>query len=317
MNKFLKITISVLVSVFIVLNIVAFAHAYRFTHFKLDNSPRTKEPRNLSFINKVKTIILGVNIPKPTNGNKVPANFETINIKSNKLIECWYQKVPNAKGTIILFHGYSSVKITLLGKAKIFRKLGYNTLLVDFMGSGGSEGNQSTIGYFEAEQVKSCYQYVQKSNPKNIYLYGSSMGAVAIMKAMKDGGIKPKGIIIECPFATMYETVQARFKIMKIPSFPMAPLLVFWGGIQNGFWAFGHNPEEYAKSINCPTLLLHGAKDEKVSIKEINRIYENLNCKKKLVIYKNAGHENYLNKHEKEWSLDIRNFLIKPDLKNK
>ncbi|MFY8107392.1 MAG: alpha/beta hydrolase [Bacteroidia bacterium] len=311
MKKILKASIYGGIIIFLILNIIAFAHAYRFTHFKLDKSPRTKEPKNLSLVNKIKTIVWGVNIPKPTNGDKVPNDYKVLSIKSNKLIECWYKEVPNSKGTVILFHGYSSVKITLLGKAKVFRKLGYNTLLVDFMGSGGSEGNQSTIGYFESEQVKSAFKSIKKTNPKKIILYGSSMGAVAIMKAIHDGGINPNGIIIECPFATMYETVQARFKIMKIPSFPMANLLVFWGGIQNGFWAFNHNPEEYAHSIKCPTLLLYGAKDEKVSLDEINRIYRNLNEKKKLNIYKNAGHENYLNKYEKEWTIDIRSFMEK------
>ena len=40
-----------------------------------------------------------------------------------------------------------------------------------------------------------------------------------------------------------------RFHSMKIPSFPMAVLLDFWGGVQNGFWAFGHNPTAYARSV--------------------------------------------------------------------
>lgn len=40
------------------------------------------------------------------------------------------------------------------------------------------------------------------------------------------------------------------------PTFPMTGLLVFWGGVQNGFWAFGHNPTAYAKKISCPTLVL-------------------------------------------------------------
>ncbi|MBC8884363.1 hypothetical protein H9X57_16275 [Flavobacterium piscinae] len=54
------------------------------------------------------------------------------------------------------------------------------------------------------------------------------MGAVAIMKAISDFEIKPKGIIIECPFGSMYKTVGARFESMNVPTFPMAGLLVFW-----------------------------------------------------------------------------------------
>jgi len=112
------------------------------------------------------------------------------------------------------------------------------------------------------------------------------MGAAAIMKSINDYRIEPKGIIIECPFGSMYQTVCARFNKMNAPTFPMAGILLFWGGIQNGFWGFSHNPAEYAKNINCPTLLLYGEKDKSVSQKEIKEIFANLKGPKKLTIYK-------------------------------
>ena len=135
------------------------------------------------------------------------------------------------------------------------------------------------------------------------------MGAVAIMKAMKDYGLKPDGIILECPFGSMSETVEARFKSMNVPTFPMAGLLVFWGGIQNGFWAFGHNPAEYAKHISCPTLLLFGEKDKNVTRGEIDQIFQNLVGEKKLATYQLAGHDNYLTKYKAEWTKDVSEFL--------
>jgi alpha-beta hydrolase superfamily lysophospholipase len=137
------------------------------------------------------------------------------------------------------------------------------------------------------------------------------MGAVAIMKSINDHSLKPKGVILECPFGTMSQTVSARFNNMGIPSFPMANLLVFWGGVQNGFWAPSHNPTEYAKKIKCPTLLLYGAKDDKVSRSEIDEIFSNLNGEKELKVYTNAEHESYLDKYKQEWTLDIEQFLDK------
>jgi pimeloyl-ACP methyl ester carboxylesterase len=138
------------------------------------------------------------------------------------------------------------------------------------------------------------------------------MGAVAIMKAINDYQIKPEAIIIECPFGSMYQTVCARFRSMNVPAFPMAGLLVFWGGVENGFWAFGHSPTEYAKNITCPALLLYGAQDEKVSKEETDVIFANLNGKKELKIYQEAGHENYLSKYKNEWTQDVEAFLHQP-----
>lgn len=291
------------------MNIVAIFHAYKSTHFSKAKIEKTKSAANLSTVNKITALIFGVNNPRPENNTIPTNNFEVVKLKSNKEIECWNIKTENSKGYVILFHGYGGNKSSMLDKAEAFLELGYNTLLVDFMGSGGSEGNQTTIGYLEAEQVQTCFNYLQKEGEQNIFLYGTSMGAVATMKAISDYNINPKGIIIECPFGSMYRTVSARFKTMNAPTFPMAGLLVFWGGIQNGFWAFNHNPTEYAKKINCPILLLHGAKDEKVSTEEIKSIYNNLAGVKKLQIYKDAGHENYLLKYKNEWAEDVKEFL--------
>lgn len=302
--------IRIIIASFLVINCIAFFHAYKFTHFTTDNSEKTKTPDKLSKLEKAKTLFFGVNNPKPKNKKFPTQKFQTIRLKSNKEIECWLIKNKNSKGTIILFHGYGSEKSSMIDKSDEFIKLGFSTLLVDFMGSGNSEGNQTTIGFKEAEEAKTAFDYINQSGEKNIFLFGTSMGAVSIMKCINDYQIKPKGIIIECPFGSMYQTVCARFKKMNAPTFPMAGILLFWGGIQNGFWGFSHNPTEYAKNISCPTLLLYGEKDKSVSKSEIDEIYKNLRGKKELRFYKNTGHENYLLKNKVQWNQDINSFLL-------
>lgn len=310
-KKTAKTTLWIFLIVFIFMNIVAFFHAYKFTHFAKINSKKTESPKKLSTFEKFETVLFGVNNPRPTNTYLPSQKFETLKLQSNKEIECWTIKTDNSKGTVILFHGYGSKKSSLLNKSDEFLKLGYDTLLVDFMGSGSSEGNQTTIGFKEAEEVKTAFEYLEKQGEKNIYLFGNSLGAVAVMKAMSDFNLDTKGIILECPFGSMYKTTCARFSNMNVPSFPMAGLLVFWGGVQNGFWAFGHKPTEYAKNINAPTLLLYGEKDDKVSREEIDEIYSNLNGTKQLKTFKLSGHEDYLNKYKEIWIDDIHDFLKK------
>jgi uncharacterized protein len=299
---------------FVLLNVVAYFHAYKFTHFADSNLQKTKNPEKLTTVDKVKTLVFGVSNPKPTNKAK-PTRFETVELQSNKKISCWYATKKynsiqdSTKGTIILFHGYSAEKSTMLDKAEEFEKLHFNVLLVDFMGCGASEGNQTTLGYMEALEVKTAVEFLNKKGEKNIYLFGTSMGAVAILKSVADYNLNVKAIIIECPFGSMYQTTCARFNTMGVPTFPMAGLLVFWGGVQNGFWAFGHNPTQYAKQIKCPTLVLYGQQDKSVSKQEIDDIYKNLASKKVLKTYKNAGHENYLIKYKSEWIADVDSFL--------
>ncbi len=308
-NIYFKRLFRTLLILFILMNIVAYFHAYKFTHFDPTILTKTKSAKQLSIIEKMKVLFFGINNPRPHNKTKPTQSYETVKLKSNKEIECWYIKPDSSIGTVIIFHGYSGEKSSMLDKAEVFLKLGYNTLLVDFMGAGGSEGNQTTIGFYEAEEVKSAFDYLKSCGEKNITLFGTSMGAAAIMKAQNDYQLPVKSIILECPFGTMLETIQSRFKTMNVPSFPMANFLVFWGGFQNNFNAFEHNPIEYSKNINCETLLLYGLKDAEVSKQEIDDIFQNIKGYKELKTYQLAGHENYLKKYKEKWTSDITSFL--------
>lgn len=309
-KKLVRRALIPLLAIVLLVNIVAAFHAYKFTHFAKNSTSENKDEHHLSFSDKISMLLTGVNMPKPS-GHRLPTQkFETIQLQSGKKITCWMIRTDSvAKGTVILFHGYGGEKSSMLDKANILLGQGYNTMLVDFMGAGQSEGYQTTIGFKEAKDVKTCYDYLQQKQEKNIILFGTSMGAVAIMKAINDYALQPSGIIIECPFGTMYQTVCARFKMLHVPSFPMAGLLLFWGSIENGFWGFSHNPETYAAAIKCPALLLYGEKDEKVSCKEINAIYNNLSGLKILKTYPYSGHENYLQRYREKWTKDVDDFL--------
>jgi uncharacterized protein len=311
MKKWLRRSLWTLGIVFVLINVIAAFHAYKFTHFSRTAKEKTKEPAQLSIGQKLHAVFFSIDNPRPVNKQLPQHPYQTFVLQSNKKIECWMIKADSAKGTVIIFHGFSGCKGLVLDKADEFLKMGYNTLLMDFMGSGGSEGDETTIGYKEAEEVKTCYDYVHGAGEKNIILFGSSMGAAAIIKAISDFQLKPAGIIVECPFGTMYKTTCARFRIMHVPTFPMAALLDFWGGIEGGFNAFALRPEEYAKQVKCPALLLYGALDHNVSREEIDIIYANLQGPKQLSVYPRSGHNNYLIQHRQEWLVDVGGFLGK------
>lgn len=310
LNKLLKKLSIVFLVIFVLLNVVAYTHAYNFTHFQLDSDTvKTKSPEHLSFSEKLKILFIGITNPKPLNTYFPSQPFQTVVVNSNEKIETWYISQKNAKGTVIVFHGYLSNKSLMLDRSNAFYEMGYNVLLVDFMGTGGSEGNTTTIGFKEAIQVKDCYNYVQNLGEKNIILFGTSMGTAAILKSIHDDAIKPKAIVLECPFGSMSKTVGARFKNMNIPQFPMKQLLVFWGGIQHGFWAFEHNPQKYAESVNCSVLLFYGEMDKTVSKEESKEIFNAFKGKKELVLFPNASHENYFKKYKTEWLDATSKFL--------
>lgn len=307
-KKIIKRTGYTLALLFLLMNLMAFFQAKSFTHFSTAHTKPVKN-KNLTFGEKAKMAIFGIDIPRPKNTKTPTQPYQTVTIESTVPLEGWYIAADSAIGTIIIFHGYRSHKSSMLGHSDEFLQMGYNTLLVDFMGSGGSGGNSTTIGYEEGEQVKDCFEFIKNKGEENIVLSGISMGAASITRAMYEFDISPNKIILECPFGTFYEAVEGRFRSLGMPSMPLAPLLIFWGGVQNGYWAFDHNPAEYAKSIDTPTLLLWGELDDRVTRAETEAIFNNLNGEKKMIFYPNSGHESYLNDHKEDWISDVKSFL--------
>ena len=162
-------------------------------------------------------------------------------------LEAWYIRREKSKGLCILFHGHVACKATLLPEACAWRELGYDTLLVDFRGCGGSSGQVTTIGYLEAEDVVAAYQYAEHElGAKRPILCGISMGAAAVLPWPAATSI-PRACVLECPFDRLLSTVENRFTAMGVPSFPAARLLVFWGGVQLGYSGYRTQPRRLCR----------------------------------------------------------------------
>jgi pimeloyl-ACP methyl ester carboxylesterase len=298
---------------FIALNAVAFVHARAMTHFT-EGGARTERPEKLTAGEKLWTLLTGVNIPKPRNGatpDSVGLEFETRAFSSGDVpLEAWHVPVAQSRGLVLLFHGYASSKASLLPQARFFHDLGYETLLVDFRGCGGSSGNVTTLGVYEADDVAAAIREAAHLSPRKApILYGTSMGSVAILRAIHVHGLGPKSIVIECPFGRLIDTVKARFALVGVPAFPAAQLLVFWGGVQLGFLGLRHDPVDYAQSVRCPSLLLHGEADPTISLEQVKEVFANLGGPKALRTFPGVGHEGYLAKRPDEWRAIVAEFL--------
>jgi len=185
-------------------------------------------------------------------------------------------------------------------------------LLLDFHGSGGSRGSETSIGMHEADDLAQAVEYVQQRIPSRILiLYGQSMGSAAILRAIAVNGVRPSAVIVECPFDRLVSTAANRFAAMGLPAFPAAHLLIFWGGVQQGFNGFRHNPVEYARQVRCPVLLLHGARDARVTREQAESIFRSVPGEKQFTLFPEAGHESYLGAAPALWAESISRFLAR------
>ncbi|WP_221622310.1 alpha/beta hydrolase [Larkinella rosea] len=303
----------VLLGLFILLNIIVAFQASRFTYF-YDNPEKTpaKKAEDYTTGEKLNAAFFGMKLKKSVVSEHPSVPYETVRLTNeyNQKLEGWYIPAENSRGTVILCHGHASNKSKILCETEYFHELGYNTLSFDFRAHGNSAGNICTIGFRETNDLKAAYNFVEKGNEKNIILWGVSMGAAVILKAIPEHGLKPTQVILECPFASLYDAVQGRLRSMHIPAHPIAELLTLWGSMERSMSAFSFRPSVYAKQLTMPVLLNWGAKDPRVLRHETDAIFENLaNSRKKLVVFENSAHQSYCVNEKSKWQAAISGFL--------
>ncbi|MGV3560397.1 alpha/beta hydrolase [Larkinella arboricola] len=303
----------VLLVLFALLNVILAFHAARFTYF-YDNPEKTpsKKPESYSTSEKLNAALFGLKLKKSvvTDYPKIP--YETLRL-TNELgqkLEGWYIPVEQAKGTVILCHGHASNKSRVLCEMDYFHELGYNTLSFDFRAHGNSQGNICTIGFRETNDLKAAYDFVTRGGEKNIILWGVSMGAATILKAVPEHSLKPSRVILECPFASLYDAVQGRLRSMNIPAHPASELLLLWGGLERSMSTYQYRPSEYAKGLTMPVLLNWGGNDPRVLRHETDAIFQNLGTQQKqLVIFEHSAHQSYCTNEPEKWRATISRFL--------
>lgn len=315
LRKYLKWVGWALLVQFILFNISAAMYAYKFTHI-YDAPPQSGKPRKPNVLTRTWRLFSGpLQTKSPVSPLPVFA-YDTITLKTENgtSIDAWYAKPDSgAKGTVILLHGLLANKGVLTPEAAEFRYLGYNILMVDFRAHGNSSGRITTMGMKEAEEVKLAYDFISSKGEKNIFIYGISMGAVAVSRATAKYDLKPSGLILEMPFATLQSHIRGRARVQGYKGFfvkPFSFLVTFWIGAERGLKSFKHQTADYARKINCPVLLQWGANDAYVLKDETDKVYNAIASPvKKLVVYENAGHESLLQNDPGRWRTETEAFL--------
>ncbi len=302
----------VLLVQFILVNISAALYADKLTRYYSD-IPFPIPNSNGNIFTKSWKLFTGPRYARPVVTSEPVFPYDTVQFLTpgGLRIDAWYGTADSvAAGTVIFFHGIGGTRVTLMDEVNEFRYMGMNVLMIDFRGHGNSGGNRTTVGMREAEEVKLAYDFISGKGEKNIFLYGCSMGGVAVTKAIADYGLKPAGIILDAPFLSLQSYLRARARLLGFPEQPFAFFTSFWIGVEYGFNGFRHYTPRYAKKIGSPVLLQWGDLDNYVSEKEVQEVYAAIaSPRKKLVIYEGADHESLLRRNPSRWRAEVEAFV--------
>jgi uncharacterized protein len=180
-------------------NAIAFLQARSMTHFVTDGD-RTASPEKLSRQDKLKLLLTGVSIPRPKNQvtpQDIGLEFDRhyISLNTRERLEGWFIPGDSAQGVVVMFPPYATSKSALLKPAQLLHEMDFSVFLVDFRGVGDSTGDQTKLGYGEAADVVAAVDYVNHNwEGRPMILFGTSMGASAVMRAIAIHEVKPKAV---------------------------------------------------------------------------------------------------------------------------
>jgi len=299
---------------FVAVNGAAYIAARTMTHYVPDAvRPHIHMP--MTAWDKTRLFLGTLSLPRPMN-HLTPADrkldYETLHFPGSHGLQLEAWRIPGQRGqpVVLLFPGYCASKDSLLNYAREFHGLGYEAWLVDFHGVGGSQGHTTTIGWYEADDVAAASREASRYRPDAPQvLFGMSLGAAAVLRAEHLHTVQPAALILEAPYDRLVTTVAHRFTSYGIPGVPFADLLTFWGGRQLGFDGFAMNPVDYARDVQCPTLLLEGDRDFRVGLPNARAIAKALGPHGTFELFEGQGHAAYLNRAPDQWRHSVHGFL--------
>ena len=201
----------------------------------------------------------------------------------------------DARGTILLFHGYRSMAcVDFSCAAQYYHNLGLNLLLIDQRAHGHSEGRYLTYGVLERRDCQSWadYCYARFGDHHPLFLGGMSMGATTVLMA-SDLPMPPtvRGIIADCGFSSPWHIVrQVMQDRMHLPSFPILYLVNLFSKLCAKYSLRDHSTLESVSHTTLPILFIHGTADRFVPCDMTCQAYAVCASEKHLVLVEGAGH---------------------------
>jgi len=201
----------------------------------------------------------------------------------------------NARGTLLLMHGYRSPELRDFSCVfRFYHENGFNILVADQRANGNSEGGYSTFGVREREDCKDwCWMLRRRLGADlPIFMDGVSMGGTTVL--MSTALVLPenvKGIIADCGFTSPWDIMtHVLKKWYKMGPFPILHIAGIMARKKAGFGPKDASTIEAMKTNKIPVLFVHGADDDFVPVWMTEKNYEACAAPKEMHIIEGAGH---------------------------
>ncbi len=223
----------------------------------------------------------------------------------------WWSPGETSKPVIIFCHGLNRSRLELLERAAESNRRGYGVLLFDLRNHGESETAYTTIGVHESRDVCAARKFVEeKAGQRPQVVWGVSMGASsAILAAQECPGFA--AIVSDSSFLSFRDTIAHHVRLFfRLPSFPIANLIVTAAEWRAGFDADAGDVEAAVRNIDAPILFIAGSADRRMPPELAERLKRaSRNAATELVVIPGAGHGEAFSRDRQTYLNSVYRFL--------
>jgi uncharacterized protein len=181
----------------------------------------------------------------------------------------WLAPRPGAPA-VILLHGYPAEKSDLLPLAAALHAR-FTVLLVDFRYFGESEGQVTTLGFRERDDVRRAVDLLHARGFTPVGVFGFSMGgAVGLLAAAEEPRIK--AVVAYAAFADLRTLGKELYAYLWVLRGPFVALLRLWARLFLGADITRPAPADAAARLGIPVFLIHSRQDDQIPFAHAERL---------------------------------------------
>ncbi len=255
-------------------------------------------------------------------------------ILSKRFNEQWYETVPKddmwidspngyrlkaiflkplkTTRTVIICHGVTENKINSMKYARLFERLGFNSVVFDHRRHGDSGGKTTSFGYYEKFDLQAIVQAVRERIGKRALLgiHGESMGAATTLLYAGTFEDEANFLVVDCPFSDFSEQI---LHVLRTET-PLRTAMVLRIGnlflkIRDGYSTSLVSPREVVKNIAIPVLFIHSLEDDFILPYMTQELYEAKEGDKMLKLFEKGAHAKSYNDNPLQYEKTVQEFL--------
>ncbi|MBK6795027.1 MAG: alpha/beta hydrolase [Anaerolineales bacterium] len=184
---------------------------------------------------------------------------------------------PPQNGAVILIaHGYNDNRPESI--YAMFVENGYGALAWDFRAHGGSDGEMSTLGYYERMDVEAALDFAfAQAGVDHVGAWGGSMGAATLILSTAENP-EIEALVADSAYPSLEDVLR-----LNMPVKLFQPFVIFWAEYYSGAEIDDVNPELVIGQISPrPVFVIDGWEGGAIEMNAPYRLYEAANEPKEI-----------------------------------